>query len=118
MLCSLLMNYLHVITVQTSYTALSSSSSSIGERLARCFLMCHDRSAGDVIDLTHEVISLLLGVRRSGVTDAMHVLEGVKIIRATRGHVQVLDRARLEEAAGESYGVPEAEYRRLIGPPL
>jgi hypothetical protein len=37
------------------------------------------------------------------------------IIKATRGHIIVRDRAKLEEAAGGSYGVPEAEYRRLFG---
>ncbi len=42
----------------------------------------------------------MLGVRRSGVTDAIHILEGVNIIRATRGNIRVLDRERLEETAG------------------
>ena len=38
------------------------------------------------------------------------------MIKATRGHINVRDRAKLEEAAAGSYGVPEAEYRRLCGP--
>jgi hypothetical protein len=50
------------------------------------------------------------------VTDAIHLLEGVHIIRAKRGLIQILDREKLEETAGESYGVPEAEYLRLVGP--
>ncbi len=49
-------------------------------------------------------------------TDAIHLLEGVNIVRATRGNIRVLDRERLEETAGDIYGVPEAEYRRLVGP--
>jgi hypothetical protein len=38
------------------------------------------------------------------------------MIRSTRGKVLILDRAKLVELADEGYGVPEAEYRRLIGP--
>ncbi len=57
----------------------------------------------------------MLGVRRSGVTVAVQTLEGAGMIKARRGVIRVLNRETLEEAAGGSYGVPEAEYRRLIG---
>lgn len=112
---ALLMRYIQTFTIQTGYTALSNGSGVIGERLARWLLMCHDRVDGDDLSITHEFLGIMLGVRRSGVTDAIHILEGVNIIRATRGKIQVLDRERLEETAGDSYGVPEAEYRRLVG---
>ncbi len=56
----------------------------------------------------------MLGVPRPGVTLAIQILEGVKIIRARRGLLTVLNRARLEEIAGDSYGPPEAEYTRLM----
>ena len=62
-----------------------------------------------------ELLSLVLGVRRPGITVALQSLEGMHIIRNTRGRIRVLNRARLKEAAGDSYGVPEAEYRRLLG---
>lgn len=112
----ILLLYVHVAGLQTAYTALSNGSGVIGERLARWLLMCHDRIEGDDIFITHEFLGVMLGVRRSGVTDAIHVLEGVRIIKATRGQIRILDRARLEYTASDSYGVPEAEYERLIGP--
>jgi CRP-like cAMP-binding protein len=112
---ALFLRYVQAFTVQTGFTALSNGSGVIGERLARWLLMCHDRVDGDELSLTHEFLGIMLGVRRSGVTDAIHLLEGVNIIRATRGNIRVLDRERLEETAGDSYGIPEAEYRRLIG---
>lgn len=59
---------------------------------------------------------MMLGVRRSSVTEAIHLLEGGQFIKAERGRISVLNRHNLEYAAGASYGVPEAEYRRLIGP--
>jgi CRP-like cAMP-binding protein len=54
-------------------------------RLARWLLMCHDRLDGDRLPLTHEFLSLMLGVRRAGVTDQIHVLEGLHAIKAYRG---------------------------------
>ena len=38
------------------------------------------------------------------------------MIRSKRGRVIIRDREKLEELAGDGYGQPEAEYRRLIGP--
>ena len=77
--------------------------------------MCHDRLDGNELPLTHGFIAIMLGVRRSGVTEALQVLEGEGMIRGGRGKITVINRAKLEAAAGTSYGVPEAEYRRLIG---
>jgi len=77
--------------------------------------MAHDRMQRDSMPLTHEFLAIVLAVRRAGVTEAMNVLAGERLIKATRGQVTVLDRAGLERRAKDFYGVPEAEYRRLIG---
>jgi CRP-like cAMP-binding protein len=111
-----LLRYVQVVLIQAEQTALANGRFSIERRLARWILMCHDRMEGDELNFTHELLSIMLGVRRPGVTVATHVLEGAKMIRATRGRLTVLSREKLEEAAGGSYGVPEAEYERLIGP--
>jgi DNA-binding transcriptional regulator YhcF (GntR family) len=83
--------------------------------LARWILMSHDRLDGDDVPLTHEFLALMLGVRRAGVTVTLHILEGERMIKATRGHIRVIDHAKLEAAAKDSYGLPEAEYERVIG---
>jgi hypothetical protein len=57
---------------------------------------------------------MMLAVRRAGVTTATHVLEGNGLIRAKRGVITILDRERLEELAHSAYGLPEAEYARLM----
>lgn len=101
---------------QTAYTALSNAVHHVEERLARWLLMCHDRMDGDELALTHEYLSILLAVRRPSVTTALHVLEGERLIRATRGLITIRDREGLERFASDAYGVPEAEYARLIGP--
>jgi CRP-like cAMP-binding protein len=116
-LSALLLRYVQAFQVQIAYTALSNGGYNIEERLARWLLMCHDRIDGDELPLTHEFLGIMLGVRRSSVTLATQVLEGAGIIDAKRGRLIVLNRAKLEEIAGESYGPPEAEYARLIGRP-
>ena len=77
--------------------------------------MAHDRVSGDTLSLTHEFLSLMLAVRRAGVTEAIHVLIKQKLIKAHRGEITVLNRKGLEKIAGDFYGVPEAEYQRLLG---
>jgi CRP-like cAMP-binding protein len=111
----LLLRYAQVYQVQTGETAYANLRHSVQERLARWILMSADR-VGPNISLTHEFLSYMLGVRRAGVTTTLHTLEGERLIKSTRGNILVLDRAGLERMAGRSYGRPEAEYERLIGP--
>lgn len=113
-LANLLARYVQSFATQISYTALCNVSCQVDERLARWLLMCHDRVDDDEITITHDFISLMLGVRRPSVTTALHVLEGRRLIRSQRGRITIRDRKGLEEFAGSAYGMPEQEYRRLI----
>jgi CRP-like cAMP-binding protein len=110
------LHYVHVLMVQATQTGLANGQGSLVERLARWILMWHDRIREPEIDVTHGYISILLGVRRAGVTVAMHRLEGDRLIRSTRNRITVLNRDGLVRAANGFYGVPEAEYDRLLGP--
>ncbi|MGQ3215852.1 Crp/Fnr family transcriptional regulator [Shinella sp.] len=101
--------------VQLAHTAVSNAVHEVNERLARWLLMCHDRSRSDDMAVTHELLSVLLGVRRPSVTTALHVLEGEGLIRSLRGSVIIRNRPGLEAFAHDCYGLPEAEYRRLMG---
>lgn len=105
-----------VFMVQITQTALANGKANIEKRLARWLLMSHDRGDDDELQLTHEFIAIMLGVRRSGVTDALHELESKKLVRAGRGLIRISNRAGLEQFAGPIYGVPEAEYVRMLGP--
>ena len=110
-----LLRYVNVFMVQGSQTALANGRGRLDERLARWLLMWHDRLRDDNLTITHEFLALLLGVRRQGVTVALHDLEGQGLIRSTRSLVRILDRDGLQHAANGFYGVPEAEYDRSIG---
>ena len=111
----LLLRYVQATTVQKANIALSHGLDVIETRLARWLLMCQDRLESAELPLTHEQLSTALGVRRSGVTSALHTLEGQRLLRSVRGRVLILDRPGLQTVAADSYGAPEAEYARLIG---
>lgn len=110
-----LLNFAQTFMTQTAQTALANGRANLEERLARWILMAHDRVDGDGLMLTHEFLSIMLGVRRAGVTVAVRALEERGLIRHDRGRIVLVDREGLEVVSGKSYGVPEAEYRRLIG---
>ena len=101
--------------VQTAHTAIANARAHIDQRLARWILMAHDRTRDDTLPLTHEFLALMLGVRRAGVTEAVQSLKRQKLIGGHRNQIVVLSRKGIERAAGNSYGTPEKEYRRLIG---
>ena len=109
-----LLRFVHIFNVQVSQTAVSNGHYTINQRLARWLLMCQDRADSPEFPMTHTFLSVMLGVRRAGITDALTALEGKKAIRAMRGRVVVLSRPILEEIAGAAYGIPEREYKRLI----
>lgn len=111
----LLTRYVQTLILQMSQTALSNGVHQIDERLARWLLMVDDRMDGE-FSITHEFMSIMLGVRRPSVTTSLHVLEGNGFIHAQRGCVTVVNRAAMEQFAGDSYGKPERAYERTIGP--
>ena len=112
---SLLLKYVQVFNVQTTHTAIANARAHIDRRLARWILMAHDRTGDNTLPLTHEFLALMLGVRRPGVTEALQSLRKQKLIENGRNKIIVLNRKGIEKMAGNSYGVPEKEYRRLIG---
>lgn len=111
---SIFLRYSYAFSLQAIQTALSAGLSSVPQRLTRWILMLHDRLDGDEIDVTHDFVAMMLGVRRPGVTVALHVLEGHHLLKSERGKIIVRDRAGLEAFCGDIYGLPEREYRRVI----
>lgn len=110
----LLLGFAHSFLIQVSHTALATVTLTIEDRLARWLLMSGDRSESSSFPMTHEFLSLMLGVRRAGVTDALGSLAAAGFISTTRGQITIIDRKGLEERAGDSYGVPEDNYRSLV----
>ena len=111
----LLHRYMHTIIVIGSQSAACNRLHHIEARLCRWLLMSSDGVDSDELRLTQDFLATMLGVRRSGVSEAASKLQGKGLIRYQRGHVQIVDRKSLETSACECYGVVSAEYNRLFG---
>ena len=112
---SLLLKFVQAFMVQTAHTAIANARAHIDQRLARWILMAHDRTGDNTLPLTHEFLSLMLGVRRAGVSEALQSLKRQRLIENGRNKIIIRNRNRIERMAGGAYGTPEKEYRRLIG---
>jgi CRP-like cAMP-binding protein len=110
-----LQTFLQSFMVQASHTALANGRAKLEARLARWLLMAHDRLDADKLSLTHEFLSVMLGVRRPGVTVALQKHEAASLIETQRNGVTVRNRAGLQALAEAIYGVPEVEQFRLTG---
>jgi len=113
-LAAVFLRYVQAFMIQTTQTAISNGSGKLEERLARWLLMAHDRVDGDNLPMIHDFLALMLGVRRPGVTVALHSLEAQGLIKPGRATVTILDRQGLEKVAKSSYGIPEEEYKRRM----
>ncbi|MDS7593978.1 Crp/Fnr family transcriptional regulator, partial [Agrobacterium tumefaciens] len=111
---ALLLGYVNICLLQIGQLALANGQYSLRERLARWLLMCHDRLDTDDLPITHEFLSTVLGVRRPGITNELHILEGIHAIRASRGNVRIVNRSILQDLADTTYGIPENEYEKLV----
>jgi CRP-like cAMP-binding protein len=111
---ALMMKSAQAFMIQTAHTALANGRAKLEERLARWLLMAHDRLDSDAVPLTHEFLAVMLGVRRAGVTVALHSFERRGLIATRRGQLTLINRAGIEQVAGSFYGIPETELKRLM----
>ena len=111
---SLMLKSAQAFMIQTAHTALANGRAKLEERLARWLLMAHDRMDSDAMPLTHEFLAVMLGVRRAGVTVALHSFKQRGFISMRRGQLTLINRAGIEQVAGSFYGMPEAELKRLM----
>jgi hypothetical protein len=89
----------------------------MGHSTVAQLLMAHDRTEGNDFPMTHEFLSLMLGMRRPGVTVAALALQKAELIRYRRGGIEITDRLGLEAVTCECYGVARRAYDSQIGPP-
>lgn len=112
---ALFLRFVYLFMLQTSQTAIANARATIPQRLARWLLMAQDRIGSPDLPLTHGFLSVMMGVRRPGVTAAISSLSKRGVIKSRRGSIAILDGDRLREAAGRFYGITESEFGKLIG---
>jgi CRP-like cAMP-binding protein len=115
---TLLLRYALVHHGQVARTAACNGRHHIDQRLARWLLMAHDRTTGnDEFPMTHEFLSMMLGVRRAGISTTAGTLQKAGFIRYQRGCIEVTDRPGLESVACECYGIVRRAQDQLLGTP-
>ncbi len=97
-----------------SQTAACNLHHSAEQRLARWLLMAWQRSRAEMMPMTHEFLSAMLGVRRTGITAIASGLQRTGVIDYHRGRVRIIDRAGLEAAACECYRIDRDRIARLF----
>ncbi|NDU85663.1 MAG: Crp/Fnr family transcriptional regulator [Ferrovum sp.] len=114
MMQQLLLRYTQALLTQMAQTAVCNRHHSLDQQFCRWLLLSLDRLSSNELVMTQELIAAMLGVRREGVTEAAGNVQKSGLIKYSRGHISVLDRAGLEKRACECYAVVKIEYDRLL----
>jgi len=110
----LALRYTQALITQMAQTAVCNRHHALDQQLCRWLLLSLDRLESNQLLMTQELIANMLGVRREGVTEAAGKLQAAGLIQYGRGHIKVLDRARLEKRVCECYAVVKKEFERLL----
>jgi CRP-like cAMP-binding protein len=110
-----MLRYAHAFFNQVAQSAACAHLHKVEQRCCRWLLMTRDRMPSGDFLLTHEFLGMMLGVRRTTVTDVMGTLQKAGLIRYRRGHVTILDHEGLQNLACECYDISRLEFDRLLG---
>ncbi|HZW13143.1 MAG TPA: Crp/Fnr family transcriptional regulator [Noviherbaspirillum sp.] len=99
---------------QVSQSVACNRLHSVEMRFARWLLITHDRVQGNEFNLTQEFLAAMLGVHRPSISLVAGMFQQAGFIKYSRGHMQILDREKLEEAACECYAAVRKQYQRLF----
>ena len=100
---SRLLRYTGSFIAQLTQTATCNAVHLVEERCARWLLVTQDRTDGDELEVTHDFLASLLGVRRPGITTVMNSLKDQQLVSYSRGRVTVTNRPGLERVACGCY---------------
>lgn len=108
--------YVYSFLTQVATNLLATEQNNVEARIARWLLMCHDRTIGDVIDVTHETLANMSYAHRPTVTRLLNGLRDRDLVRTERGQIEILSRPGLVELAVGSYGAAAQYYTEHICP--
>jgi len=107
--------HLQVLLPQLSRTAACTRLHSLEQRLVCWLLMTQDRSRGDRLSLTGDLLAETLGVSANAVRRELASLERRGLIRQSPGVIRVIDRPSLESAACSCYELIIEGYLQSFG---
>lgn len=109
----ILLRFNQALVTQMAQMAVCNRHHTLDQKLCRLLLLTLDRQEGNTIQLTHEMISNMLGVRREGVSNSASRLMKAGVINYTRGRITVLDHNELHKRSCECYAVVKNAYERM-----
>ena len=107
--------YTQLLLVRSMQMQLCNMFHPVEQRLTRWLLVMSDLLANPDIPLTHETIATTLGVRRPTVTLVVGSLGRAGLIEERRGRITIRDRARLEAACCDCYGLMCEQQVKVLG---
>lgn len=111
----LLLRYCHTLMTQVRQSAVCHRFHKIEERLSRWLLDCQYHTNKDALQLTHEIIAMMLGTSRSLVTTTAFKLQQAGAISYRQGRITILDLAKLESIACECHKVVKNDFAEHMG---
>jgi CRP-like cAMP-binding protein len=114
---TLMNRFQNVILLQAQQSAACHSLHTVEARLCRWLLQSQDTTGSDMVPLTQEFLSHMLGVQRTSVSLCAHTLQKAGLIQYRRGRIKILDRDGLKESACECYDVVREHVNKAV-PPL
>jgi CRP-like cAMP-binding protein len=110
----LLQCYNAAYTVQLAQSVACNGFHNVQQRCCRWLLITLDRMESNVVPLTHEFLSIMLGVRRASVTEVLRPLHEQGLVNNSRGAITILDRSGLEKLSCECYRKVKDEFERVF----
>lgn len=101
--------------IQSAQTTACNALHDAEQRLCRWLLMTRDRLGSEVLPLTQEHLSIMLGVQRTTVTAIASSLQARGLVAYTRGKVRITDHAAVSAIACECYQAIDHGVEQLIG---
>src|ERR1700737_1267990 len=105
---NLMSAYIHAFLEQVLVSVACNGAHSLKERLARWLLMMRDRSDGEALPITQDLLAEMLGVQRPTITNAARELEHAGLIERGLRQVTILDRPGLTKVSCECYQLVRA----------
>ncbi|GJD54628.1 Crp/Fnr family transcriptional regulator [Methylobacterium dankookense] len=112
---NLITRYSDCLLAQVLQSVACNASHTIEARCARWLLSLQDRLGTDVLPVTHEVLSELLGVQRSYLTRTLSTLQQQGLIQVRRGRIIIVSRLAMEEATCECHGAVKRHFEAVLG---
>ena len=111
----LVLRYVQSQSVQTSQAAGCNARHNVLQRLSRWLLVSRDRVTSDILEFTQDFLAAMIGVARPAVNAVAQQLQERALIRYSRGRVEIIDRAGLEQVTCECYWKIRSDLEEVRG---